>query len=232
MKVFNRRKNSINLIISILLSFAVAILIPTIVYGTSFNSDSIEISGSHRIKNEEGIITGRHTFILTASNDAPMPNGAKGGTKKVTINSNEDFSFGKIEYDAPGIYDYTVSRKLVKSENLIQDNSVYYCHVEVMRDGTAVVVFEKQDTEGKPNRIEYTDTYVKSDDKTKPEDKKDKDDSGGNKKKDTDTNKKSRGDPINTGDGQDTKYYLIVLSVSLIITTILVIGRYRRYKKE
>ena len=205
MKVVKRRKNRISLTLPILVGFAVAISLPIMAYGTSFNSNPIEISGSHRIKNEEGIITGRHTFVLTASADAPMPSGAKDGTKKVTINSNEDFSFGKIEYDAPGTYDYTVSRKIVESKTLVQDNSIYYCHVEVMRDGTAVVVFEKKDTEGKPNRIVYTDTY---------------------------RDKKNRGDPVDTGDGQDAKYYLIVLSVSLIIIVILMSRRYRKYKKE
>ena len=125
-----------------------------------FLSDPVEICGNHYVDNDQELISGRHTFILTAFSDAPMPQGSEGEEKRVTINSNEEFSFGQIRFTQPGSYLYRVSREILPAEDLMQDDSVYFCHVTVYPDGQAVVVFEKEGTEGKPNRIAYRDKYT------------------------------------------------------------------------
>lgn len=128
-------------------------------------SNPVEIKGRHIVENDETIISGRHIFVLTSYDGAPMPGGSSANVKKVSINSNETFSFGPIEYEKPGIYGYEVSREISDTKNLIQDDSVYRCIVEVTSDGTAVVIFEKNGTEGKPNSIVYTDRYKENGEK-------------------------------------------------------------------
>ena len=120
----------------------------------------VEIGGTHKIENNVSLKTGRHTFVLTGEDGVPMPEGSSGNEKRVTIDSNQDFSFGTIEYVKPGTYTYTVSRDLTKSENLKEDDAVYKCNVAVFSDNTSVVVFSKVGVEGKPNKIEYTDHYI------------------------------------------------------------------------
>lgn len=117
----------------------------------------VEITGRHVIENDVALKTGRHTFVLTARDDSPMPEGSLDGVKRVTINSNETFRFGAIEYENPGIYSYTVSREIRQTDELEQDDSIYHCVVEADAEGTVVVIFEKVGTQGKPNEILYTD---------------------------------------------------------------------------
>lgn len=122
--------------------------------------DTVNITGSHIIENNETLKTGRHTFVLTGTDGAPMPEGSSVNVKKVTINSGETFSFGDISFTKPGIYNYVVSREITECKNLEQDDSVYKVIVSVYTDGATAIVFEKIGAEGKPNKIEYTDTYV------------------------------------------------------------------------
>jgi len=144
-------------LIAVLLLTMLQTVVPVLAEEVTY--DSVTISGSHKIENKLSLHSGRHTFVLTAKNNAPMPEGSENGVKRVTINSNEDFSFGDINYTEPGTYEYTVSRDIAKTANLIQDDSVYKCKVAVFSDGTTVVVFEQDGVEGKPDKIEYTDTY-------------------------------------------------------------------------
>lgn len=126
----------------------------------TFDPKPVVIEGTHKVENNVSLKTGRHTFVLTAENNSPMPEGSQNGKKSVTINSNESFSFGEINFTKQGTYSYTVSRDLTKSENLKEDDAVYKCNVAVFADGSSVVVFEKVGTEGKPNSIVYTDKYI------------------------------------------------------------------------
>lgn len=127
----------------------------------------VSISGDHRVTNNESLKTGRHTFVLTADDGCPMPSDSTGNTKEVTIDSNGSFDFGRITFDKPGTYTYTVSRKTVKTSQLKEDDSVYKCKVASFSDGTTIMVFEKVGSEGKPDRIRYEDTYIKPTDGTK-----------------------------------------------------------------
>lgn len=162
---------------AVLLLAALQVTAPVWAEDEAFSHDTVTIEGSHHIDGNESLHSGRHTFVLTATDGAPMPEGSENGVKRVTINSNEDFSFGGMSFTQPGTYEYTVSRDIVQAENLIQDDTVYKCKVAAFSDGTTVVVFEKIGTEGKPNKIEYTDTYKETPpekDKEKPKDEPEK----------------------------------------------------------
>ena len=128
----------------------------------AFNTNKINIQGNHIVKNKEDLKSGVFTFVLTAENkDNPMPEGSVNGVKEVSISPGETFDFGEIKFQRQGKYKYTVSRKILKSKDLKQDDSVYNAEVTVFSDGTAVLVFREVGKEGKPNKILYEDTYIK-----------------------------------------------------------------------
>ena len=156
----------------------IIIFLLSVTYVFADSLGTINIEGQHRVENNEQLKTGRHTFVLTATDGAPMPEGSKNGVKEVTISSGEKFSFGDIVYEEPGTFEYTVSRKLIKSKELIEDDSVYKAKVTVSGDGTCVIVFDKIGTSGKPNKIEYVDQYVEPEEEPEeePEDVKTGDD--------------------------------------------------------
>lgn len=120
----------------------------------------VSISGEHIIKNNTSLKTGRHTFVLTADNKAnPMPDNSVEGTKEITVTSNNGFSFGEIDYEKQGRYDYTISRKTEKARNLTEDDSVYKALITVFNDGEATIVLQKKGAQGKPDKIVYADKY-------------------------------------------------------------------------
>lgn len=139
----------------------IALAIVLLMTQTVFADTTVNLSGSHVIKNNESLKSGRHTFVLTAIDNAPMPADAQGSVKKVTIDSGEDFQFGDITFSKPGFYKYQVSREIYKSDELEQDDSVYNVTVTVFNNDEKTVVFEKVGSEGKPDKILYEDTYIK-----------------------------------------------------------------------
>jgi len=136
----------------------------------SFSPVSLNIEGRHIVENNETLKDGRHTFVLTAKDGAPMPEGSEKGVKKVTINSNEAFDFGEMTFNRQGIYEYSVTREIIESDTLKMDDSEYTCNIAVFADGTYAMVFGEKGVEGKPNKIEYTDTYHEPEPIPEPED--------------------------------------------------------------
>ena len=65
------------------------------------------------------------------------------GVKKVSISSGETFDFGEIVLSNVGEFHYTVSREIIESENLKQDNSVYNVTVYNPADGDTAIILEK-----------------------------------------------------------------------------------------
>ena len=61
------------------------------------------------------IAEGQFSFVLTAKNNAPMPNGAVDGKKTVTTNAaasgKTDVLFGSISYTEAGTYTYTIEEE-------------------------------------------------------------------------------------------------------------------------
>lgn len=130
---------------------------------------TITIRGTHEIKNDESIRTGKHTFVLTNLSGDPMPEGSDGTIKKVTVSTGEDFDFGEIRFEKAGIYEYFVSREKIQSEDLEEDGSVFQVLVNVPRDGKATVTINKAGTSGKIDKIVFSDTYTHpAQDKNKP----------------------------------------------------------------
>ena len=98
-------------------------------------------------------------FSLISINDAPMPEGSAEGVKETTVKYGEDFSFGRIYYERPGIYQYMVSRDTIQNDDVLKDESVYKVTVEIFSDGTDTVIYQREGAEGKPEGIHYIDKY-------------------------------------------------------------------------
>lgn len=129
-------------------------------YGESTFTATVNLNGSHKIEGGEFLKTGKHTFVLTALENAPMPDGSVNGVKKITISSGEDFRFGEIRFNKTGTFEYVVSRETVKSDNLLEDDRTYSVYVTVLSNGTAITVYSEKGATGKPDGIEYVDKYV------------------------------------------------------------------------
>lgn len=121
----------------------------------------VVIAGSHVIDGAEDLKSLNNTFVLTAKDGAPLPEGAKGGKLKIVVPANSDFSFGPIQFEKPGNYEYVVTRKTEPSKTLELDKSVYHVYVSVFTDGSSVMVLEKDGMEAKPKKIEYKDKLNK-----------------------------------------------------------------------
>lgn len=140
------------------------LFIPITVHADSNDSgnEAIKLYGAHKIVNGS-VKTGKFTFVLEARDDTcPMPDGSSGRIKKVTISPNGTFDFGTVKFEKPGTYEYTISREIIKSKDLEQDESVYKIKIAHFNDGTTVVVYEKVGMKEKPAKIEYVDKYIKS----------------------------------------------------------------------
>ncbi len=98
-------------------------------------------------------------FSLISINDAPMPEGSAEGVKENAVKYGEDFSFGHIYYERPGIYQYMVSRDTIQNDGVLKDGSVYKVTVEIFSDGTDTVIYQREGAEGKPEGINYIDKY-------------------------------------------------------------------------
>lgn len=129
-------------------------------FAQTIRYDPVTIEGAHEIDGAEELTSLNNTFVLTAKDNAPMPEGAENGVLEIITPVNSPFSFGEIRFDKPGNYEYTVSRKVSPSKNLKFDNSVYHVHVAVFTDGAEITVLEKEGAKGKPEKIKYADKYV------------------------------------------------------------------------
>ena len=135
-------------IIPILMTAALFIAaFSTFCYADSFAGVSIggklTIEGSIDQKDDQ-------CFSLASIDDAPMPEGAADGIIKKYVKYGEAFSFGNINYERPGIYQYLVSREIIQKDNLLPDESVYKVTVEIFTDGTDAVIYQKEGGDGKP----------------------------------------------------------------------------------
>ncbi len=129
-------------------------------YGESSFTSTVNLNGSHKIEGGELLKTGKHTFVLTALENAPMPEGSVNGVKKVTISSGEDFEFGEIRFNKIGTFEYIISRETLKSDNLLEDDRTYSVYVTVLSNGTALTIYSEKGVPGKPDGIEYVDKYI------------------------------------------------------------------------
>lgn len=77
---------------------------------------------------------GEFTFALTSHDGAPMPEGSKDGVKTVT-NTGTGFSFGRMDYDKPGTYVYTVTEQAGRDPTIGYSTQAYDVTVTVTDQG-------------------------------------------------------------------------------------------------
>ncbi len=100
-------------------------------------------------------------FTLTGEGNAPMPQGAKDGKLNVTVgkpagNSNaQTFDFGKIVYDAEGVYKYTVTEVKGDMPGVTYDGRTATVTVTVTDDKAGKLVAKAEVTGGV-----FTNTYT------------------------------------------------------------------------
>lgn len=148
-----------------ILSLVLAVMvIPAVASAVDY--DPVEITGVHQIEgagDSEDSSGGEMepftcTFVLTAKDSAPMPEGSQDGVKEVEAAANSTFSFGEILYTEPGTYEYSVTRNAEEIEGIVTDESAYNVSVEVSEDGTNAVIYTKEGEDGEAEGIAYIDT--------------------------------------------------------------------------
>lgn len=77
---------------------------------------------------------GEFTFALTSHDGAPMPEGSKDGVKTVT-NTGTGFTFGRMDYDKPGNYVYTVTEQAGRDPTIGYSTQAYDVTVTVTDQG-------------------------------------------------------------------------------------------------
>lgn len=77
---------------------------------------------------------GEFTFELTSHDGAPMPKGSKDGVKTVT-NTGTGFTFGRMDYDKPGTYVYTVTEQAGRDPTIGYSTQAYDVTVTVTDQG-------------------------------------------------------------------------------------------------
>lgn len=77
---------------------------------------------------------GEFTFVLTSHDGAPMPEGSKDGVKTVT-NTGTGFAFGRMDYDKPGTYVYTVTEQAGRDPTIGYSTQAYDVTVTVTDQG-------------------------------------------------------------------------------------------------
>ena len=200
------------MIAAVLAAFVCVFMLVPMTVNAADEPSTAHLYGTHKIENGS-IKTGKFTFVLTAKDDkSPMPSGSTGKEKKVTISPGETFDFGTISFAKPGIYEYKISREIIKSKDLKQDDSVYDVKIAHFTDGATVIVYQKANAKGKEDKITYVDKYVKS---------------GGDKDKPTKSSKKSIRHKL-TGD-KDTLYKLgSIFAISALLGLLLFSTRRRK----
>lgn len=77
---------------------------------------------------------GEFTFELTSHDGAPMPKGSKDGVRTVT-NTGTGFTFGRMDYDKPGTYVYTVTEQAGRDPTIGYSTQAYDVTVTVTDQG-------------------------------------------------------------------------------------------------
>lgn len=135
-------------------------------FATSNEIVTVNIPLKYVIKNaEKDISKVKTTFTLEAKDDyTPMPQGAEGRTKSVTMKGSGLISFGDITYDVPDVYQYTVTKTTENVKNLKdfkEDHAKFTVDVCVLSDGTAHMIIKKVGVDGKSELV-YDDSFERN----------------------------------------------------------------------
>lgn len=98
---------------------------------------------------------GEFTFTLASHDGAPMPKGSKDGVKTVT-NTGTGFTFGRMDYDKPGTYVYTVTEQAGRDPTIGYSTQAYDVTVTVTdQDGMLSASVDRQATD-----VRFDNTYT------------------------------------------------------------------------
>ena len=98
---------------------------------------------------------GEFTFKLTSHDGAPMPEGSKDGVKTVT-NTGTGFAFGRMDYDKPGTYVYTVTEQAGRDPTIGYSTQAYDVTVTVTDQGGMLTATADRQA----NDIRFDNTYT------------------------------------------------------------------------
>ena len=98
---------------------------------------------------------GEFTFELTSRDGAPMPEGSKDGVKTVT-NTGTGFTFGRMDYDKPGTYVYTVTEQAGRDPTIGYSTQAYDVTVTVTDQGGML----SATADRQANDIRFDNTYT------------------------------------------------------------------------
>lgn len=98
---------------------------------------------------------GEFTFALTSHDGAPMPEGSKDGVKTVT-NTGTGFTFGRMDYDKPGTYVYTVTEQAGRDPTIGYSTQAYDVTVTVTDQGGML----SASVDRQANDIRFDNTYT------------------------------------------------------------------------
>lgn len=98
---------------------------------------------------------GEFTFALTSHDGAPMPEGSKDGVKTVT-NTGTGFTFGRMDYDKPGTYVYTVTEQAGRDPTIGYSTQAYDVTVTVTDQGGML----SATADRQANDIRFDNTYT------------------------------------------------------------------------
>ena len=98
---------------------------------------------------------GEFTFALTSHDGAPMPEGSKDGVKTVA-NTGTGFTFGRMDYDKPGTYVYTVTEQAGRDPTIGYSTQAYDVTVTVTDQGGML----SATADRQANDIRFDNTYT------------------------------------------------------------------------
>lgn len=98
---------------------------------------------------------GEFTFTLASHDGAPMPKGSKDGVKTVT-NTGTGFTFGRMDYDKPGTYVYTVTEQAGRDPTIGYSTQAYDVTVTVTDQGGML----SATADRQANDIRFDNTYT------------------------------------------------------------------------
>ena len=98
---------------------------------------------------------GEFTFTLASHDGAPMPKGSKDGVKTVT-NTGTGFTFGRMDYDKPGTYVYTVTEQAGRDPTIGYSTQAYDVTVTVTDQGGMLA----GGADRQANDIRFDNTYT------------------------------------------------------------------------
>lgn len=115
------------------------------------------------------LVAGEFTFVLTAQGDAPMPDGATGGTATATNQADGTVDFGGITFTEEGTYTYTISEVAGNEEGMTYDSSTHTLVVTVAdADGDGKLEVTGLTYDGGTSLPVFTNSYEGTDEPEEP----------------------------------------------------------------